>query len=349
MTRQLAADHTDELAARRQLAVNAEQLLDRQRVSDVVSQRRQVIQPVGVRDELRISEVLRDLLVPAMQVTYFGPGPGNDLAVQFEDDAQHAVRGRVRGPHVQDHLLALKLVRVLARWRPGLARFRQPCCRFFELNVSGFSHAHFLGSIGPGPCGWPCASLISCRRSRRALVSRASVSGIRTRGSRAIVSLPPAMVTNGPPSSGAALVKATSGTSDRLARQRKVLPQWKVGIAFPHQDPAQVRVATETESHHVVNLALMPIRRPPYAGDRRQFALFLAYLGLEPKPAKMTVAVKMIDDREARIVAVIVHAGDIHQVVKAQLRFGKGANLRHPLGVGHPQRDLAPKFDRLRH
>jgi len=38
------------------------------------------------------------------------------------------------------------------------------------------------------------------------------LSGNRARGSRAMVSRPPATVTKGPPSSGAALVKATSGT-----------------------------------------------------------------------------------------------------------------------------------------
>src|SRR5256885_741672 len=38
-------------------------------------------------------------------------------------------------------------------------------------------------------------------------------SGVRTRGSRSIASLPPGAVTNGPPSTGAGLLNATSGSS----------------------------------------------------------------------------------------------------------------------------------------
>ena len=49
-------------------SVDAEQLLDRQRVADVVEHRRDVVQPIGVREDLRLGRVLRLLLEAAVQV-----------------------------------------------------------------------------------------------------------------------------------------------------------------------------------------------------------------------------------------------------------------------------------------
>ena len=54
-------------------------------------------------------------------------------------------------------------------------------------------------------------------------------SGIRTRGSRAMASSPPATVTNGPPSSGAGLVNATPGKSVGLPASGKSLRNGKYG------------------------------------------------------------------------------------------------------------------------
>ena len=97
---QLAANHPDVLAAFRQLVVNAKQLLHRQRVGNVVGQRRKVIEPISVRSELVIRHVLGDLLVAAMQVTNFRISLRDNLAVEFEHQPQHTVRCRVRRSHV---------------------------------------------------------------------------------------------------------------------------------------------------------------------------------------------------------------------------------------------------------
>ena len=109
-TRQFATDDPDELAARRKLPVDAHQFFDRDRISDVVGQRREVIQPIRVRDELGVSHVLGDFFVAAMEIAHVRHGLGDDFTVEFEDDSQHAVRGRVRRPHVQDHLFALNVL-----------------------------------------------------------------------------------------------------------------------------------------------------------------------------------------------------------------------------------------------
>ena len=82
------AHDADVLAARRQFVVDAERFFHRERVGDVVRQRREIIQPVRVRDELGVSHVLGDFFVAAMQITHVRVGLGDDFAVQFQHDAQ---------------------------------------------------------------------------------------------------------------------------------------------------------------------------------------------------------------------------------------------------------------------
>ena len=137
---QFAADNPDVLAARRQLLVDSQKFLHRQRVGDVVGQRRQVIQPVGVGDELGVGHVLGDLFVAAMQITHLRNGFGDHFAVQFEDDAQHAVGGGVRWSHVQDHFLALHVLQLLRCLLQCLGRLRRSRGRFPELHLLASRH-----------------------------------------------------------------------------------------------------------------------------------------------------------------------------------------------------------------
>jgi hypothetical protein len=106
--------------------VDAEKFFNRERVSDVVRQRREVIQPIRVRDELGVGHVLGDFFVAAMQITHVRIGLGDDFAIQLQHDAQHAVRGRMRRAHVQHHLLALNILRLFNRRsaRGGIAEFQ---------------------------------------------------------------------------------------------------------------------------------------------------------------------------------------------------------------------------------
>ncbi len=101
---EFAADDADDLAARRDGP--AHELLDGEGVGDVVGQRREVIEPVRVGHELVVGHVLGDFFVAAMEVADVGHGLGNDLAVELQQDAQNAVRARVRRPHVERELLA---------------------------------------------------------------------------------------------------------------------------------------------------------------------------------------------------------------------------------------------------
>ena len=97
---QLREDDADGLRARRRFHV--QQLLDRQAVAQAVGDRRHVVHAVHVGIELRVGAVLGDLLHAAMQVADDALGAQHLLAVELEDDAQHAVRGRVLRAHVED-------------------------------------------------------------------------------------------------------------------------------------------------------------------------------------------------------------------------------------------------------
>ena len=84
------------------------ELLDRDGVGHVVGERGEVVQPVRVGHELVVGHVLGDLLVAAVQVAEHRVALGQDLAVEFHLEAEHAVGGRVRRPHREGHLLGLE-------------------------------------------------------------------------------------------------------------------------------------------------------------------------------------------------------------------------------------------------
>ena len=41
----------------------------------------------------------------------------------------------------------------------------------------------------------------------------------------------------------------------------------------------------------------------------------------------MAITVKVIDNREARVVPVVIHAADIHEIIEPKLALGESANL----------------------
>ena len=81
----------------------AEKFFDSKAIDEVISQRVQVIHPIGERDRLGISLVFATLLDTGVEIADIGIGSNDVLAVQFQEDAQHAVSGRVLRSHVEDH------------------------------------------------------------------------------------------------------------------------------------------------------------------------------------------------------------------------------------------------------
>ena len=106
-------------------------------------------------------------------------------------------------------------------------------------------------------------------------------------------------------------------------------------------------MAAEVNAHHVVDLALVPVSRAPDADDGRQFGFFLAHVGFKPQFAAAYEAAQMINDRPARVFAVIVHTAHVHEIIETQLLFGEFTDFDDALGVADLEGDFAAKFRRF--
>ena len=86
-------EHTDQLAADRHF--DAEQTLDRKREGMLLVHRRAIVEPVEIGHRLQIGLRLDQLLGAAMQQPDMRIDAVDHLAVEFQHQAQHAVRRRM--------------------------------------------------------------------------------------------------------------------------------------------------------------------------------------------------------------------------------------------------------------
>ena len=96
-------------------ALDPVKFLDRHVVGQAVGERRQVVHAVGHGDVLVVGAVLAEFLEARVQVADVGRAPRDPLALQFQQQPEGAVRGRVLRTEVQDHPLAAD--------RPGRTSF----------------------------------------------------------------------------------------------------------------------------------------------------------------------------------------------------------------------------------
>ncbi len=82
-----------------------QQLFDGQAVAEVVGHRAEVVDAVGQRNDLLVELGFAGLFDAGVQVADFRIEADNDLAVDFEHEAQHAVGRWMLRPHVEDHVL----------------------------------------------------------------------------------------------------------------------------------------------------------------------------------------------------------------------------------------------------
>jgi hypothetical protein len=92
-TRQLGEKYAEILRADRHVEV--EQFLDREHERVLHAHRRAIIEPVEIGDRLEVGLVLDQLFGAAMEQADMRIDAVDDLAIEFHDEAQHAVRGRV--------------------------------------------------------------------------------------------------------------------------------------------------------------------------------------------------------------------------------------------------------------
>ncbi len=83
--------------------VEVEEPLDRHRVDELVRERREVVHAGHVRRALDVGELLAGLFHAGVEVADDGFRAEDRLTVELEHDPQDPVRGRVLGPHVDDH------------------------------------------------------------------------------------------------------------------------------------------------------------------------------------------------------------------------------------------------------
>src|SRR5690606_6338291 len=122
----LAVKHADELRAARYLKM--QQLLRGQAERVLLVHRRDVIEPVEIRDRLQIGLVLDQLLGAARQKPDMRIDSLDDFAVEFEHEAQHAVRRRMLRAEV-DREIALVVGHRAIPWpsrRRAAARSPRP-------------------------------------------------------------------------------------------------------------------------------------------------------------------------------------------------------------------------------
>ncbi len=81
----------------------AEKLFDGQAVAEIVGERIEIVDAIGERNDLLIELGLAGFLDAGVQIADLRPNADDDFAVDLNDQAQHAVRGRVLRAHVEDH------------------------------------------------------------------------------------------------------------------------------------------------------------------------------------------------------------------------------------------------------
>ena len=110
----LAIEHADELRAPRHR--EPEQLLRREAEGVLLVHRRDVIEPVEIRDRLQIGLVLDQLLGAAVQEADVRIDALDDLAVELHHEAQNPMRRRVLRPEV--HGEVAEILRGLGHRQP---------------------------------------------------------------------------------------------------------------------------------------------------------------------------------------------------------------------------------------
>ncbi len=121
---ELHQEHADDRGAVGDLVLDAEQLLHGEAVGGLVEEGRQVVHARHERGALGPRPVFEVLLDAGVEVADAAAGLGDGLAVDLQDEPEHAVRGRVLGAHVDDDALVVGLHGALGDLVPVAAGHR---------------------------------------------------------------------------------------------------------------------------------------------------------------------------------------------------------------------------------
>ena len=104
----LAVQNPDQLPAARH--GDAEQLFRRQTKRVLLVHRRDIVEPVEIRDRLQIGLVLDQLFGAAMKQADMRIDPRDHFAVELQHQTQHAVRRRMLRPEIDREIAEVLLV-----------------------------------------------------------------------------------------------------------------------------------------------------------------------------------------------------------------------------------------------
>ena len=82
------------------------QLLNRPTVCKIIVHGTDIIQPIGVRNELVVGTVLRELFHSSVEEPHHRSGFDDPLAFQLKDNLQHPMRAGVLRTHIEQQLLS---------------------------------------------------------------------------------------------------------------------------------------------------------------------------------------------------------------------------------------------------
>jgi hypothetical protein len=109
-----------------------------------------------------------------------------------------------------------------------------------------------------------------------------------------------------------------------------------VGITLPHDDAAQVGVAGKADTHHVPDLALVPIGGRPNVADGARGRFIVADGDrLETQVQIVRERVKLVDQLVARLLLEMVNARNVEKQVEGEFVAAEFANLMQGFGREH--------------
>ena len=277
---------------RAQRHFEAEQLLDREHVAVLHAHRRAIIEPVEIGQSLEVGLVLAELLGAAVEQADMRIDPLDDLAVELEHQAQHAVRGRMLRPEI-DRVVGDLAVRGAGAGHRGFGLDLVRGCRIASCRALRLARRAACGRLGGDLVGRLAGAGLGLalgglgrRRRRSALGAALSISsafsGVGAPGASGWAFSSPGMIYSAP-SQG--LMKSKSrkswASADRLvddallllgiaqldiAGEREILALRMAAEAVIGEDAAQVRIAGEERRRTCRTPRARASRRP----DRRR-------------------------------------------------------------------------------
>ena len=118
---ELHQEDPHDLRLLRDVVLDVQEPLHAEGVGRLVVERRQVVHPGAERDALHPGAELHVLLDAGVQVADAAAGLGDRLALELEDEPEHAVRGRVLRAHVDDDVVVALLGETVGDRVPVLA------------------------------------------------------------------------------------------------------------------------------------------------------------------------------------------------------------------------------------